>query len=87
MTSKNQRSQLVKKIWIIKIKGKYKEILLSGAVFNIKAMVQSLSRVIRRNVCTPEPDFYIKFYEIDIEGQKMETYQIFVVPMGNTKIH
>ena len=31
-------------------------------------------------------DFYKKLYKMNIEGQEMETYQIFVVPMGNTKI-
>ena len=27
-----------------------------------------------------------KSYKVNIEGQEMETYQIFVVPVGNTKI-
>ena len=29
--------------------------------------------------CTREPDNYTKLYKINIEGQDMETYQIFVV--------
>ena len=35
---------------------------------------------------TREPDFYKLIYKINTEGQEMETYQIFVVLMGNTKI-
>ena len=33
-----------------------------------------------------EPEFYIKLYQMDIEGQEVETYQIFVVPVGNENI-
>ena len=32
-----------------------------------------------RNFCTREPDSYTKLYKINIEGQDMETYQIFVI--------
>ena len=36
--------------------------------------------------CTRELDFYNFFYKINIEGQEMETYQIFVEPMVNEKL-
>ena len=35
---------------------------------------------------TREPEFYNTPYEINIEGQDMETYKFFVVPIGNNKI-
>ena len=35
---------------------------------------------------TREPDLYTKPYKINTEGQEMESYQIFVVPVVNTKI-
>ena len=36
--------------------------------------------------CTIETDFYTKLYKNIMDGERMETYQIFLVPMGNTKI-
>ena len=35
---------------------------------------------------TREPDFYKQVYKMNTEGQEMETYQIFLFPMGNTKV-
>ena len=35
---------------------------------------------------TRKPYFYGKLYKINIEGQQMETYQIFLFPVGNTRI-
>ena len=34
---------------------------------------------------TLEPNFYIKLFWMNIEGQYIETYQTFVVPLDNTK--
>ena len=36
---------------------------------------------------TPEPDFYIKLYEKDIEGQDIELYKTFFVPFDSTKLN
>ena len=33
-----------------------------------------------------EPEFYKNLCKTNIEGQDMETYQIFVAPIGNAKI-
>ena len=33
-----------------------------------------------------EPDFYTKLYRMNTEGQEMEPHEIFLFPMGNTKI-
>ena len=35
--------------------------------------------------CTQETYFYKQIYKMITEGQEMEIYQIFVVPMGNYK--
>ena len=36
--------------------------------------------------CTLEPDFYKQLYKINTEVQETNSFQIFVVSMGNTKI-
>ena len=33
-----------------------------------------------------EPEFYNFFYQMRIEGQHMDTYQLFVVPIINEKV-
>ena len=40
---------------------------------------------LEENIFTRAPDFYSQLYKMNIEIQDMETYQIFVVTMGNTK--
>ena len=41
---------------------------------------------LEEKLCTHEPDLYTKLYKTNTEGQEMETHQIYVFPMGNTKI-
>ena len=41
---------------------------------------------LEKKFCTREMDFYKQLYNINTEGQEMETYQTFVVFMVNTKI-
>ena len=44
------------------------------------------SEWLEETFCTREPDLHTKLYKINTEGHEMETHQIFVALMGNTKI-
>ena len=41
---------------------------------------------LEKKFCTRELDFYKQLYKMNTKRQDMETYQIFVVPTGNTRI-
>ena len=42
---------------------------------------------LKKKVSTLEPYLYQKRFEINIEGQYIETYKIFVVPLDNNKLY
>ena len=42
---------------------------------------------LNRKISTLEPDFYEKLFESIIEGQDIETYKTFVVPLNNYELN
>ena len=59
---------------------------LQGQSAKVYALVWSWSWVVRKMFSIIEPDLYTKLLKKNTEGKETETYKIFVLPMGNTKI-
>ena len=87
MISKRQWSISVKRIWMINQKSKVPTNINSRGILQDERVGLILIMIGQKKIFfTHETDFYKQLYNINTEVQQMETYQIFVFPIGNTKI-